>query len=188
MADPDLLPVLETERLVLRGWRLSDAAALAANLTPEVTRWLASWPDPVTPALATERLAKARADAVAGLEAAWGVTRRADGLLIGGIGFHVGGFDPKAPGAERRAEIGYHIAPAFHGHGYMTEAGRAALEAAWRLLPGVMLIEGGVLPGNEGSEAVLMKLGLARANNRIIHSAARRVDELCHCFEITRAD
>jgi ribosomal-protein-alanine N-acetyltransferase len=186
MADPDLLPVLETERLILRGWRISDAAALAANLTPDVTRWLASWPDPVTPAIARGRLTKARADAVAGQEAAWGVARRSDGRLIGGIGFHVGGFDPTAPGAETRAEVGYHLAPAFHGHGYMTEAGLVALEAAWRLLPAVMVIEGGVLPGNTGSEGVLLKMGLKRANNRIIYSAARKVDELCHCYEIER--
>ncbi|MDB5429240.1 MAG: N-acetyltransferase [Caulobacter sp.] len=186
MADPDLLPVIDTDRLRLRGWRLSDAAALAANLTPEVTRWLASWPDPVTSTVAVARLAKARADAVAGTEAAWGVILRSDGLLIGGIGFHVGGFKPDAPDAHTRAEVGYHIGPAFHGQGYMTEAGVAALEAAWRLLPTVMTIEGGVLPGNAGSEAVLTKMGLKRSNNRIIYSAARRVDELCHCYEIER--
>lgn len=41
----------------LRPLRPADAAALSALMTPEVSRWLASWPVPFTPEMAEARLA-----------------------------------------------------------------------------------------------------------------------------------
>lgn len=181
-----MIPVIETERLNLRPWTLDDAAALAANMTPEVTRWLASWPDNMTPEFAAGRLAKVIADMEAGREVSWAIVRKADGRLIGGIGFHLGGFPIPGREADTHAEVGYHLAEGLHGQGLMSEAAIPALAAAWELLPTVRVMEAGLLPGNAGSAAILTKLGMTRVHDRIIYSPARNQDELCWCFEVGR--
>jgi RimJ/RimL family protein N-acetyltransferase len=173
-----LLPVIVTPRLRLRCFEASDAPSLAANLTPGVTRWLATWPDPVTVELAEQRIQIARDGARAGWHVGYGVERLADGVLIGGFG---GDVDP----AGETFEIGYHLAEHAHGQGYMTEAGRAALAVLWDLLP-VRRIEAVAQRENAASFAVMSRLGLSPAGQRLVHSMARDRWEWCGVCGVDR--
>ena len=50
-------PLLRTDRLRLRPPRPEDAPSLAALMTPGVSRWMGSWPAPLTPEMAEARIA-----------------------------------------------------------------------------------------------------------------------------------
>lgn len=123
---PDVVPVLDTPRLRLRGHRVADfepCAALWAD--PEVTRFISAAP-------ATAEEAFGRFLRFPGLWAVlgfgyWAVEEREGGRYIGHVGF----------ADYRRAivppledpEIGWTLAADVAGRGYATEAAGAAL--AW---------------------------------------------------------
>jgi len=120
------VPVVETERLILRGHRLDDFRFLAAMWAdPEVTRFIA-------PAPATAEEAWARFLRYAGHWAMmgygyWAVEEKASGRYIADIGFadYRRAIVPVLDGPE----IGWVLAASVAGRGYATEAVRAAL--AW---------------------------------------------------------
>lgn len=169
-----LLPVIVTPRLRLRCLEPADAPSLAANLTPAVTRWLATWPDPVTVELAAERIQIAREGVRAGWHVGYGVERLSDGALIGGFG---GDVDPTGDVFE----IGYHLAEHAHGQGYMTEAGRAAIAVLWDLMA-IQRIEAVAQRENAASFAVMQRLGMSPAGQRLVHSLARDRWEWCGVY------
>jgi RimJ/RimL family protein N-acetyltransferase len=79
------------------------------------------------------------------------VVRRADGLVIGEIGF-------VAPPADGAVTIGYAIVPAARRQGYATEAIRAL--ATWALAePGVREVRAQTLADNEPSVRALLRAG-----------------------------
>lgn len=174
----ELLPVLITPRLKLRCFRPSDAPALAANLTPAVTRWLATWPDPVPLGLASDRIETARAGVRAGWHVSYGIERLSDGVLIGGFG---GG----AAEDSDRIEVGYHLAEHAHRQGYMAEAGGAAMAAIWDLLPATT-IEAVAQLENQASFSVMRGLGMTPTGRRLVHSPARDRWEWCGVSAIVR--
>ncbi len=120
------VPVVETERLILRGRRLDDFAFLAAMWADaEVTRFIA-------PAPATAEEAWARFLRYAGHWAVmgygyWAVEEKASGRYIADIGFadYRRAIVPALDGPE----IGWVLSASVAGRGYTTEAVRAAL--AW---------------------------------------------------------
>lgn len=174
--EAELLPVLVTPRLRLRCFRDTDAAALSANLTPPVIRWLTSWPDPTTVEVAALRIAEARAGAREGWHVGYAIERLSDGVLIGGFG----GGSP-----EGRVEIGYHLTEHAHGQGYMLEAARAGLAAIWDVLP-TSKVEAQAHPDNTGSRAVLTKLGMKLVDERPAFAPARNAWEPGCFYEIER--
>lgn len=173
-----LLPVILTRRLRLRCFEAGDAQRLAANLTPAVTRWLGTWPDPVTVDVAAQRIEIARDGVRAGRHVGYGVERLSDGLLIGGFG---GDIDVTG----ETFEIGYHLAEQAHGQGYMTEAGRAALAVLWELLP-ITRVEAVAQRENAASFAVMKRLGMSPAGQRLVHSLARDRWEWCGVYGVDR--
>lgn len=173
-----LLPVIVTQRLRLRCFEMSDAPSLAANLTPAVTRWLATWPDPVTVDLAAQRIEIAREGARDGWHVGYGIERLSDGVLIGGFGG-----DMANTGAT--FEIGYHLAEHAHGQGYMTEAGRAGIATLWDMMP-IQRIEAVAQLENQASFAVMQRLGLSRSGQRLAHSPARDRWEWCGVCGVDR--
>lgn len=174
--ETDLLPVLVTPRLRLRCFRPDDAPALAANLTPAVTCWLMSWPDPTTIEIAAVRIDEARQGVRAGWHVSYAVERLSDGVLIGGFG---GG----AP--DGRAEIGYHLAEHAHGQGYMAEAAAAGLAVIWRRLP-AKKVEAQVHPDNASSRAILTRLGMTLVDERPAFAPARNQWEPGCFYEMAR--
>ncbi|ATC31578.1 N-acetyltransferase [Caulobacter vibrioides] len=177
----ELLPVVVTPRLRLRCWRPSDAAALSANMTPKVSRWLSSWPDPTPPELARQRIVEARAGVSEGWHVSYAIERLSDDLVIGGFG---GG----AKDQRLRVEIGYHLAEGAHGQGYMMEAAQAGLSAVWSQLPAAETIEAQAHPDNAASRAILSKLGMRFVGERPVFASARGVWEPGCWYELARPD
>jgi len=137
----------------LRRWRVDDAAVLARLVTANLAHlgpWLAWAREPPTEEEEREFLQR--------MHAAW--VRRTDfgyGLLLpdvgltGAIGLH----------ARQRAgtlEIGYWIAAASTGRGYVTAAARALTDAAFAL-PGAEWVEIRCDEANVASAAIPRRLG-----------------------------
>jgi RimJ/RimL family protein N-acetyltransferase len=172
-------PILETPRLTLRPVEIDDAAAIAQVMTPEVTRWLASWPNPTTPAFARERVAQSRAATARGGHVWWGLIHRADQRLIGGFS---GGLTPTD---ARRMEIAYHIAQAYQGLGYMREAAQVAMDAIWSLFD-IDAIEAGAQVANAASFGLMQAMGMTPIGDRHIYGSARDRVEPCRFYELLR--
>ena len=123
----EIVPVLETERLTLRGHRADDFADCMSLWTdPEVTRFIGGKPS-------TREEVWARLLRYAGHWTLlgfgyWVVAEKATGRFLGEVGF--ADFRRQIePSLDGVPEIGWVLAPHSHGRGYATEAVRAAL--AW---------------------------------------------------------
>src|SRR6267143_5236052 len=121
------VPLIETERLRLRGHRREDFAECAAMWAdPVVTRYIGGKP-------LTEEGAWARVLRTVGHWAwmgfgYWVLEEKATGSFVGEMGFS----DWKReiePSLKGVPELGWGLATRMHGKGYATEAGRAAI--AW---------------------------------------------------------
>jgi len=119
------VPVLETERLKLRGHRLDDFTASAAMWAdPNVTRHIGGKPLSEEEAW-TKFLRYVGHWALLGF-GYWVVEEKATGNFVGEIGFA----DYKRdllPSLDGKPESGWVLDPQFHGKGYATEAVRAAI-------------------------------------------------------------
>ena len=143
-----MVPTLSTDRLTLRGWREDDLAPYA-EITgdPEVMRFMGG---PLDLADAWRQMAFFAGHWELRGYGLWVVER--EGELIGRIGLH----NPEGwPGLEVGWLLGRHA----WGHGYATEAARAAVEFAWRELGAEELISL-IAPGNTASAAVAARLGM----------------------------
>ena len=121
---PSLTPLVQTDRLVLRGHRredFRDCFALWSN--PDVTRYIGGRPS-------TEEEVWARLLRNVGHWAIlgygyWVVTERANGRFLGEIGFADFHRD-MTPSFGDAPEAGWVLLPGEHGQGYASEALRAA--------------------------------------------------------------
>lgn len=130
--EPREAPVLETERLVLRGHRLEDAADSAKLWAdPRVTRYIGGKPS-------TRQEAWYRLLRYAGLWPLlgfgyWAVREKVSNSYVGEVGFA----DLRRtmePPAEGVPEMGWVLSPDWHGKGLAHQAVTAALEWAERVL------------------------------------------------------
>lgn len=128
-------PTLITPRLTLRALRKSDAPEIARKIAPwGVIKWLSAPPHPY-------RLADAK----------WFIDNQGDGVnwaittndaFLGVIGM---------------PSLGFWLAQAHQGRGYMSEAARAVLK--WHFARSDDTVISGHMIGNHPSRAVLRKLG-----------------------------
>lgn len=123
----ELVPILQTERLILRGHRLDDFAdSFALWSDARVTRFIGGRPS--TREEAWSRLLRYVGHwRVLGF-GYWAIEERVTGRFIGETGFadFKREIDPSLDGIP---EIGWALSPHVHGKGYATEAVRAV--AAW---------------------------------------------------------
>jgi ribosomal-protein-alanine N-acetyltransferase len=142
---------VETERLLLRQWRIDDLDAFAAMMADaSVSRHLADG-RPLSRLEAWRGLMTfAGAWRLQGF-AHWALELRATGEFVGRAG-------PWQPDGWPALEIGWAVAPRHQGRGYATEAGRAAQRVVWEAMRPRRLVSL-VRPGNEASVAVARKLG-----------------------------
>jgi ribosomal-protein-alanine N-acetyltransferase len=175
----ELLPIIETERLQLRAFELSDADDIVANMTPSVTRWLASWPSPLTRDEAVARIERSRAAMRDGVHAFYALARRADARVIGSVGAGLVAENP------RRMEISYHLAEDCHGKGFMREATQVVIPMLWRIRPAEVM-EAGAQLGNEASFKVMRSIGLTPVDERLVYSSVRDRHEPTLFYESRR--
>jgi RimJ/RimL family protein N-acetyltransferase len=121
-------PRIETERLILRGFRTDDLDALAAMwASEEVVRFIGGQ------TLSREDTWRRSLAAFGQWPFVgfgyWVAEAKSDGSVIGQLGF--ADFKRQMePSIEGEPELGYVFAPAVHGHGLAFEACNAALEWA----------------------------------------------------------
>jgi RimJ/RimL family protein N-acetyltransferase len=167
------LPVLETERLILRAPRAEDAAAVATLINDRrIAENLARVPHPYTLADAEAFIARMSPQK----ESSFFVTLL-DGTIIGGCG--VGKLHSDIP------EIGYWYGVPYWGHGYATEVARALLEHAFSEL-GNELLHAGARVSNPASRRVLEKCGFEWTGVVLQRSRALNSSVPCDRFQLDR--
>ena len=145
-----MVPTLTTDRLTLRGWREDDAEPYAAITSdPEVMRFMGGTLDP---AQAWREIALYLGHFELRGYGLWAVER--DDELIGRVGL----WNPAGwPGLE----VGWLLGRDAWGHGYATEAARAAVDFAWSEL-GADRVISLIAPDNVASQRVAERLGMQR--------------------------
>jgi RimJ/RimL family protein N-acetyltransferase len=147
-----IVPVVETERLTMRGFTNDDLDQLAAiSADPEVTKWVGD-----EEGLSREDTWRRMAYWVGHWElrgfGQWALIERETGLLVGRAGL----LEPEAwPGVE----VGWLVAREHWGRGFAPEAGRAAIEWGREEL-GLTHVISLIEDANERSARVAEKLGM----------------------------
>jgi RimJ/RimL family protein N-acetyltransferase len=151
----DSLPTIHTARLQLRWLTPDDVPALAAIFgDAEVCRFWSS------PALSDMAAAEAlHTEIVRGFAARslfqWGIAERGTNTVVGTCTL------ASLSSEHRRAEVGFALARAAWGRGYVSEALPALLDFAFETLD-LHRLEADVDPRNERSIRVLERLGFER--------------------------
>jgi ribosomal-protein-alanine N-acetyltransferase len=147
---------LETDRLVLRQWRPADRAPFAAlNADPEVMR---HFPAPLSRAESDAFADRLEADIARRGWGLWALETAADGAFIGFTGLQPVSF---AAAFAPAVEIGWRLARSAWGHGYATEAARAAAGFAFAEL-GLDELVSFTAATNARSIAVMQRIGMTR--------------------------
>jgi RimJ/RimL family protein N-acetyltransferase len=151
MSEP---PQLHTERLVLREWRDADRAPFAElNADPEVMEHFPARLSAADSDAFVDRIRAGFAENGFGL---WAVERAGDGAFLGFTGLAVPRFTASFTPA---VEVGWRLARAAWGHGYATEAARAALRYGFSDA-GLTEIVSFTTVRNARSRAVMERLGM----------------------------
>jgi RimJ/RimL family protein N-acetyltransferase len=149
-------PEVRTDRLVLRGWRPEDRAPFAAlNRDPAVMEHLPGLLDREASDAMADRFAAEWTDRGYGL---WAVEVPGVAPFVGFVGLHHAAFAaPFTPAVE----VGWRLARPAWGHGYATEAARAALAHGFDTVR-LDEIVSFTTPANTRSRAVMERIGLTR--------------------------
>ncbi len=151
-----MAPELETARLLLRSWRPEDREPFAAlNADPEV---MEHFPAPLGRAESDALAARIEADIERRGFGLWAVEVRGSGEFAGFVGLDVPQIETHFMPA---VEAGWRLARPAWGHGYATEAARAALAFGFEQL-GLDEIVAMTAVGNARSRAVMERLGMSR--------------------------
>jgi RimJ/RimL family protein N-acetyltransferase len=146
-------PELETERLLLRGFRDEDLDAWAEIVAePEVMRWF-DHPDGLTREEAWRNMAYHVGHWELRGCGQWALVERATGALVGRTGLNL-------PEGWPGLELGWLIGRSRWGRGYAPEAARATMDWARRELGATHLISL-IEDGNMASQRVAEKLGMS---------------------------
>jgi RimJ/RimL family protein N-acetyltransferase len=146
---------LETDRLLLRRWRAADREAFAdLNADPEVMRHFSG--------TMTQAESDAFVDRIEGLFERQGFGLWALEVKDGGTFIGFTGLNPMPPGVpgEGGMEVGWRLARRGWGHGYATEAARAAVAFAFDQLQLPELFSMTAV-SNTRSQAVMQRLGMS---------------------------
>jgi len=174
------LPQLQTERLALRAFMLTDAVRiqiLAGDKAIAATTSLIPHPYPDGEA---ERWILTHAESfAAGESARFAITMRENGLLIGAIGLEI---HPK----HRRAEVGYWIGKDYWGQGFATEALQVVL--AYGFERGINRIWAEHFANNPASGRVMQKAGMTHEGTLRQHMVKWDQPVDCEVYGILASD
>ena len=147
------IPTLETDRLILRGMRVSDAEDMYAYAKrPSVTEYL-TWNPHESVAETREYLTYVAQRYRTGDFYDWSLVDQESGRMIGTCGFTSFSCPNDA------AEIGYVLNPDYQGRGLATEAVRRVLAFGFEEL-GLHRIEAHFIEGNAASLRLMERVGM----------------------------
>jgi RimJ/RimL family protein N-acetyltransferase len=146
-------PSLQTERLLLRPFRLDDAPEvqrLAGDREVASTTLLI--PHPYKDGMAEAWIATHEEQFAEGLQAVFAIVRKADQRLLGAIGLSI-------KSEHARAELGYWIGRPYWNQGYATEAAAAVVRYGFEAL-GLNRVFAQHMVRNPASGRVMQKIGM----------------------------
>lgn len=148
-----VIPILKTERLILRQMRVSDAGDMYEySRNPAVSRYLLWSPHPNI-AHTRGYLNYLQTQYKAGNHYDWAIVLRDSGKMIGTCGF------AKIDSENNFAELGYVLNPLFWHKGYATEAAEAVIAFGFEQLL-LNRIEARYMEENTESRRVMERLGM----------------------------
>jgi len=152
--EPDTV-VAETDRILVRPWRLDEAPRVLDILSRiEVVTWLGDGEPVPMKGLdeARRRVRRYQELSLSSPLGIWAVVPRETGVPAGTV------LLVELPNGAGEVEIGWHLHPDSHGHGYATEAAGLLLARGFEAgLPDVYAI---THLGNAPSQAVCARLGM----------------------------
>ncbi len=147
-------PRIETERLILREFELSDANEVQRLVGDwAVAETLIGMPHPYGDGIAEVWIESLKKDYAVGEIVNFAVCEKESGALVGSLGLK------EIKEEHQRAELGYWIGKEFWNRGYCTEAGQAAIKYGFEVL-GLNRIFAHFLVWNPSSGRVMSKLGM----------------------------
>lgn len=152
--------MIETERLILRNWQERDRLPFnAMGRDPQVMEHLG----PLQSQADTDAgIARLQGFAAEYGHTFWAMERRADAEFLGFCGLKIA--PENIPGIAGAVEIGWRLRRDAWGAGYAGEAAKASLAWGWATLP-VDRIIAITTPGNIRSQALMIRLGMARRHD-----------------------
>ncbi len=169
--------IIQTENLVVRTFRLSDAPRvreLAGKY--EIAHMVGSIPHPYPSGMAEQWIGRHDERRREGKGYPFAIVHQ--GQLIGSVGLETDG--------GQYLELGYWLGTEYWRRGYMSEAAKAVLQFAfgWLSKPG---IQARVIVDNAGSKRILEKLGFLFAGHQetVFHNVRQRDVEIVH-YVLTR--
>jgi [ribosomal protein S5]-alanine N-acetyltransferase len=152
MVEQYTYPSLETERMYLKILTLSDTENVFQHFSDEhVTKYM-----DIEPCKDLEEAKEIIQFHIDDTGCRWGLFQKENQAFMGTGGFHC--LESKN---EAKAEIGFDLAKAFWGKGYMTEAVKAMIHFGFNEMK-LDYIEATVEPGNIKSIQLMEKLGFIR--------------------------
>ena len=147
------MPQLETERLVLRPMRVSDAPDMFEYAkSEEVTRYLL-WRPHENIGHTRSYLEYLGGRYRIGMHYEWAVILKSENRMIGTCGF------ASVDCPNNKAEIGYVLNPRYRGQGLMPEAVLRVMRFGFEMM-GLHRIEARYMIGNDASRRVMDKVGM----------------------------
>ncbi len=171
--------MLQTERLVLRGFKYSDAVDVFAYAQSEKVGPMAGWAPHKTIQDSQEQVRRfsQRRDV-------WAMVEKKTGRVIGSIGLH----RDRKRDATGPLMMGFSLGEAWWGQGYATEAARELLRYAFMEL-NAPIVSAYHFVGNSKSKRVIKKLGMTYEGTLRMASllADGSLSNDC-CYSITRKE
>ena len=152
---------METERILLRPWRESDAAALFKYASDPEVGPRAGWP----PHRSVEESLDIIRNVFSG-EGMWAVELKETGEPIGCAGYLPASHSNLAI-AETECEVGYWIARPYWGQGICTEALKLVIDHCFNV-KGFTVLWGDCFPENPASGRVMEKCGFVDTGKEVL--------------------
>ena len=154
---------IQTDRLIMRQWNKDDYSAFAKmNADKDVMEF---YPSILTTEQSNDMAQKIESEITVKGWGFWAIELKDKNSFVGFVGIHEPGYElPMSPCIE----IGWRLAKEYWGNGYATEAGKAALDTAFKKLE-LTEVYSFASVSNKKSQAVMERLNMINTNKNFEH-------------------